>query len=58
MSVTPKTLCLVFGNLQIYFLSQVITTSGFERDRNSILVIWRQHVPHDVVSHFVEFMDT
>jgi len=54
----PENMCLVFGNLQIYFLSEVITTSSFERDRDAILVIWRRHVPHDVVSHFIEFMDT
>jgi len=54
----PENMCLVFGNLQVYFLSEVITTSGFERDRDAILVIWHWHVPHDVVSHFIEFMDT
>ena len=31
-------MCLVFGNLQIHFLSEVITTFGFERDCNTILV--------------------
>jgi len=36
----------------------VITISGFERDCDAILVIWRRHVPHDVVSPFTEFMDT
>jgi len=54
----PEIMCLVFGNLQIYFLCEVISTSGFEHDRDAILVIWRRHVPHDVVSHFIEFMDT
>jgi len=42
----------------ILYLSEVITTSGFERDRDAILVIWRRHVPHDVVSSFIDFMDT
>jgi len=41
----------------ILFLYEVITTSGFERDRDAILVIWLRHVPH-VNSSFIEFMDT
>jgi len=55
----PENMCLVFGNLQMSCSchSEAITTSGFERDHDAILVIWRRHVPH-VVSPFTEFMDT
>jgi len=35
----PEKMCLFFGNLHIYFLCKVIITSGFERDRDAILVI-------------------
>jgi len=27
------------------FIAEVETTSGFGRDRDTILVIWRRHVP-------------
>jgi len=30
----------------ILFLSAVITSFGFERNCDAILVIWRRHVPH------------
>jgi len=46
---------VVFGNQQIS--SEVITASGFGRDRDTIFVIWRRHVPF-VVVFFVEFVWT
>jgi len=65
LSVTPKT-CILSSEIYRYtscLKLHCITTSGFERDHDAILVrpkflIWRRHVPRDVVSHFIEFMDT
>jgi len=35
-----------------------ITKNKHFHVHDDILVIWRRHVPHDVVSPFIEFMDT
>ena len=40
------------------FIAEVKTTSGFRRDRDTILVIFGRHVPYVVVCFFVEFVDT
>jgi len=44
----------LWNGADISFLAEVITTSGFGRDRYTILVIRRRHIPY-VVSFFVEF---
>jgi len=54
LSATPKT--CVLSNRNLVF--EVITVSGFGRDRDTILAIWRRHVPYVVGFVFVEFVDT
>jgi len=56
---------VVFGNPQISYLLffylilfEVITASGFGRDCDTILVIWRRYVPYVVIFVFVESLDT
>jgi len=45
-----KVVCLI--------VTLMITSNKHFHVNDAILVIWSRHVPHDVVSPFIEFMDT
>jgi len=53
----PENVSCLWKFIDILLLSDY-TISGFERDCDAIFVVWRRHVPHDVISPFIQFMDT